>query len=240
MNAYAPYPLELQDITVGFGEGPRRVIALDQVSLAVRPGELVAVMGPSGSGKSTLLNVAGLLQAPTSGRVLIDGVDAAEMSPARSAQLRRSHIGVVFQNSNLLDSLTIAENVAMPMELEGTSRRECREAAEAMLEKVGLPGIMDRFPEEISGGQAQRAAIARALMGSRSLVLADEPTGALDTATGDAVMRVLREAIDDGAAGLLVTHEPRFAAFADRVVMVRDGKLSETSSSVHVGGGRDA
>ncbi|QNE89189.1 ABC transporter ATP-binding protein [Corynebacterium incognita] len=233
MNNYAPLPVELHDVTAVFGEGARRVVALDEVSLQLHPGELVAVMGPSGSGKSTLLNVAGLLHRPTAGRVLIDGVDTADISETRKAELRRRHIGFVFQHSDLLDSLTIGENVAMPLELDGMPRRRCQEAAEAALERVGLHGVMDRFPEEVSGGQAQRAAIARALVGPRSILLADEPTGALDTTTGDAVMRVLRESIDDGATGLLVTHEPRFAAYADRVLMVRDGKLTGEEGSRH-------
>lgn len=233
MNNYAPLPVELHDVTAVFGEGARRVVALDEVSLQLHPGELVAVMGPSGSGKSTLLNVAGLLHRPTAGRVLIDGVDTADISETRKAELRRRHIGFVFQHSELLDSLTIGENVAMPLELDGMPRRRCQEAAEAALERVGLGGVMDRFPEEVSGGQAQRAAIARALVGPRSILLADEPTGALDTTTGDAVMRVLRESIDDGATGLLVTHEPRFAAYADRVLMVRDGKLTGEEGSRH-------
>lgn len=233
MNNYAPLPVELHDVTAVFGEGARRIVALDEVSLQLHPGELVAVMGPSGSGKSTLLNVAGLLHRPTAGRVLIDGVDTADISETRKAELRRRHIGFVFQHSDLLDSLTIGENVAMPLELDGMPRRRCQEAAEAALERVGLHGVMDRFPEEISGGQAQRAAIARALVGPRSILLADEPTGALDTTTGDAVMRVLRESIDDGATGLLVTHEPRFAAYADRVLIVRDGKLTGEEGSRH-------
>lgn len=233
MNNYAPLPVELHDVTAVFGEGARRVVALDEVSLQLHPGELVAIMGPSGSGKSTLLNVAGLLHRPTAGRVLIDGIDTADISETRKAELRRRHIGFVFQHSDLLDSLTIGENVAMPLELDGMPRRRCQEAAEAALERVGLHGVMDRFPEEISGGQAQRAAIARALVGPRSILLADEPTGALDTTTGDAVMRVLRESIDDGATGLLVTHEPRFAAYADRVLIVRDGKLTGEEGSRH-------
>lgn len=233
MNNYTPLPVELHNVTAVFGEGVRRVVALDEISLQLHPGELVAIMGPSGSGKSTLLNVAGLLHRPTAGRVLIDGVDTADISETRKAELRRRHIGFVFQHSELLDSLTIGENVAMPLELDGMPRRRCQEAAEAALERVGLHGVMDRFPEEISGGQAQRAAIARALVGPRSILLADEPTGALDTTTGDAVMRVLRESIDDGATGLLVTHEPRFAAYADRVLMVRDGKLTGEEGSRH-------
>lgn len=219
---HTPLPLELQNISRTFGEGPRRVSALNDVSLAIQPGELVAIMGPSGSGKSTLLNVAGLLQKATSGQVLIDGANASDLNAKRAAATRRRHIGVIFQNYNLVPTLTVGENVGLPLELD---RKTDRQAVSIALAEVGLEGFDDRFPEEISGGQAQRVAIARALIGPRKILLADEPTGALDTSTGDAVLRVLRQRIDSGAAGLLVTHEPRFAAWADRTIMLRDGEI---------------
>lgn len=222
MNSTHPAALELQDVSCVFGEGPRQVVALNRVSLVVEPGELVAVMGPSGSGKSTLLNVAGLLQQPTSGRVLIDGADVAQLTRARAARVRRTRVGLVFQNYNLIPTLTVGENVGLPLELDGVDPRETVLTA---LAEVGLDGLADRFPEEISGGQAQRVAIARALIGPRTVLLADEPTGALDTSTGEGVLRVLRSRIDAGAAGILVTHEPRFAAWADRTVMMRDGVI---------------
>lgn len=217
-----PFPLELQNISCAFGEGPRHVSALNNVSLAVNPGELVAIMGPSGSGKSTLLNVAGLLQRATSGHVLIDGASASDLNAKRAAETRRRHIGVIFQNYNLIPTLTVGENVGLPLELDGIIDRE---AVAIALREVGLGGFDNRFPEEISGGQSQRVAIARALIGPRKILLADEPTGALDTSTGDAVLRVLRQRVDSGAAGLLVTHEPRFAAWADRTIMLRDGEI---------------
>ncbi|OFT62403.1 ABC transporter ATP-binding protein [Corynebacterium sp. HMSC05E07] len=223
---HLPFPLELENITCVFGSGARQVTALDSVNLQLSPGELVAVMGPSGSGKSTLLNVAGLLQPPTSGRVLLDGADASQLSKSKAALARRRHLGLVFQHFNLVSSLTVGENVALPLELDGLNPAQCREAAEEALSEVGLDGTIDRFPEEISGGQAQRVAIARALIGPRKVLLADEPTGALDTATSEDIMKVLRSRIDAGASGLLVTHEPRFAGWADRVVMVRDGRLT--------------
>ncbi|OFN75956.1 ABC transporter ATP-binding protein [Corynebacterium sp. HMSC074E01] len=223
---HIPFPLELENITCVFGSGARQVTALDSVNLQLQPGELVAVMGPSGSGKSTLLNVAGLLQPPTSGRVLLDGADASQLSKAKAAIARRRHLGLVFQHFNLVSSLTVGENVSLPLELDGLSPAQCREAAEQALNEVGLDGTIDRFPEEISGGQAQRVAIARALIGPRKVLLADEPTGALDTSTGEEIMKVLRARIDAGASGILVTHEPRFAGWADRVVMVRDGRLT--------------
>ncbi|MDR7328817.1 ABC transporter ATP-binding protein [Corynebacterium guangdongense] len=227
----ARLPLQLEGVTCVFGVGARQVTALDGVSLALRPGELVAVMGPSGSGKSTLLNVAGLLQRPSSGRVLVDGRSASGFSRAAAAELRRRHIGIVFQRFNLIDTLTVAENVALPLELDGASRVQCRAAAARALAEVGLDGVGERFPEEISGGQAQRVAIARALVGERRLLLADEPTGALDTTTGDEILRLLRSRVDAGASALLVTHEPRFAGWADRVVFVRDGRLTGEEES---------
>ena len=219
-------PLELRDITCVFGREPHKVTALDHVSMHVQPGELVAIMGPSGSGKSTLLNVAGLLQRPTAGEVLIDGVSATTLNDKRAAALRRQHIGVVFQRFNLVPTLTVGENVALPLELDGANVAKLKDDINAALAEVGLDDMFDRFPEEISGGQAQRVAIARALIGPRRLLLADEPTGALDTATGDEVIGILRDRIDKGAAGLLVTHEPRFAGWADRVIHVRDGRIT--------------
>lgn len=225
-SQHTPFPLELENITCVFGSGARQVTALDSVNLQLQPGELIAVMGPSGSGKSTLLNVAGLLQPPTSGRVLLDGADASQLSKAKAAIARRRHLGLVFQHFNLVSSLTVGENVSLPLELDGLSPAQCREAAEEALSEVGLDGTIDRFPEEISGGQAQRVAIARALIGPRKVLLADEPTGALDTSTAEEIMKVLRARIDAGTSGILVTHEPRFAGWADRVVMVRDGRLT--------------
>ena len=158
--------------------------------------------------------------------MLVNGEDAAGLSKSAAAQLRRRNLGFVFQDFSLVPTLSIGENVTLPLELDGVSPKKCREAAEIALAEVGLENVADRFPEEISGGQAQRAAIARALIGPRQVLLADEPTGALDTATSEEVMKVLRSRIDAGAAGLLVTHEPRFAAWADSVVMMRDGVLS--------------
>ena len=218
--------VEARGLTKVYGEGEARVVALDSASLVVGRGEFVAIMGPSGSGKSTLLNVAGLLQRPTAGEVLIDGVSATTLNDKRAAALRRQHIGVVFQRFNLVPTLTVGENVALPLELDGANVAKLKDDIDAALAEVGLDDMFDRFPEEISGGQAQRVAIARALIGPRRLLLADEPTGALDTATGDEVIGILRDRIDQGAAGLLVTHEPRFAGWADRVIHVRDGRIT--------------
>ncbi|MEV6650189.1 ABC transporter ATP-binding protein [Streptomyces sp. NPDC051219] len=217
--------LQLQQLTRVHGSGATEVHALRGVDLSVFPGELVAVMGPSGSGKSTLLTIAGGLDIPTSGRVVVEGTDITTASRKELATLRRRSIGYVFQDYNLIPALTAAENVALPRELDGISARKARVSAVAALEEMGLGDLADRFPDEMSGGQQQRVAIARALVGDRRLVLADEPTGALDSETGESVLALLRARCDAGAAGILVTHEPRFAAWADRVVFLRDGAV---------------
>jgi putative ABC transport system ATP-binding protein len=221
--------LLVDDVTRTHGTGDTAVHALDGVSLAIHPGELVAVMGPSGSGKSSLLNVAGGLDRPTSGRVVVAGEDLTTMSPRQLAELRRRKVGFVFQDYNLIPSLTAAENVGLPLEFDGVRTRQARKQARAALELMGLDDLADRYPDAMSGGQQQRVAIARALVGSRRLVMADEPTGALDTHTGEEVLRVLRKRCDDGASGLLVTHEARHAAWADRVVFIRDGVIVDTT-----------
>jgi putative ABC transport system ATP-binding protein len=221
--------LELRGVHRTHGKGETAVHALRDVSLQVRQGELVAVMGPSGSGKSTLLNVAGGLDAPTRGDVIVAGQVLGSCNRRALAAVRRRSIGYVFQDLNLLPSLTAAENVALPAELDGVGIRKSRRLAVAALEAVDLAALADRFPDEMSGGQQQRVAIARALVGQRKLVLADEPTGALDSQTGEAVLRLLRTRVDAGAAGVLVTHEARHAAWADRVVFLRDGEIVDTS-----------
>ncbi|HEY8453121.1 MAG: ABC transporter ATP-binding protein [Micromonosporaceae bacterium] len=221
--------LELREVHRIHGAGPTAVHALRGVSLTVHAGELVGVMGPSGSGKSTLLNLAGGLDSPTEGEVLVEGTSLSGMSRTALAALRRRSVGYVFQDLNLLPSLTAVENVALPLELDGMRVRRARRAAIAALAEVGLVDVAHRFPDELSGGQQQRVAIARALIGERRLVLADEPTGALDSATGEAVLRLLRARVDAGAAGVLVTHEARHAAWADRVVFLRDGRIVDTS-----------
>jgi putative ABC transport system ATP-binding protein len=217
--------VRLREVTREHGQ----VHALRGVSLEVSSGELVAVMGPSGSGKSTLLNLAGGLDRPTSGTVEIEGRDLAGVKDL--AALRRSSVGYVFQDLNLIPSLTAVENVMLPRELDGVRSGRARAEALAALTDVGAGDIADRFPEELSGGQRQRVAIARALAGERRLLLADEPTGALDTATGDEILRLLRARCDeDGVAVLLVTHEPRYAAWADRVIYLRDGLIVESNA----------
>jgi putative ABC transport system ATP-binding protein len=224
--------LVLSGVSREHRQGQETVHALRTVDLTVCAGELVAVMGPSGSGKSTLLHIAGGLDTPTSGQVLVEGRDLAALSASASAAVRRRSVGYVFQDLNLLPSLSALENVALPRELDGVRSREARREARAALEEVGLAELADRFPDEMSGGQQQRVAIARALVGPRRLLLADEPTGALDSTTGEDVLRVLRGRCEAGAAGVLVTHEARHAAWADRVVFLRDGVVVDQSGPV--------
>lgn len=217
--------LRLCGLSRTHGSGPTAVHALRAMTLRVDPGELVAVMGPSGSGKSTMLHLAGGLDRPDAGQILVEGTDLGGLGPAGVAALRRRRIGYVFQQFNLIPALTAAENVSLPLELDGVRTKNARLLAETALAEVGIGDLADRFPDNMSGGQQQRVAIARALVGDRRLVLADEPTGALDSTTGEQVLQVLRQRIDAGAAGVLVTHEARHAAWADRVVFLRDGAM---------------
>ena len=208
-----------------YGEAPNEVVALDDVSLTVAAGELVAIMGPSGSGKSTLLTIAGGLEAPSSGSVELAGADLWSLDAASLAEVRRRRIGFVFQGYNLLSGLTAAENVAAPLELDGVGTKAARAEAVERLAAVGLDDRADAFPDDLSGGEQQRVAIARGLVGNRRLLLADEPTGALDQTTGAAIMRLLREACTDDAAVVVVTHDPVVAGWADRTVSLRDGRV---------------
>jgi putative ABC transport system ATP-binding protein len=217
--------LELRQVSKVYGSGPTEVRALGDVDLSVEPGELVAIMGPSGSGKSTLLTIAGSLEAATSGQVLVDGVDLSSISRSDHAKMRRRSIGYVFQDFNLLPGLTAAENVSLPLELDGTGAKAARAFALEALEELGVAEQAARFPDELSGGERQRVAIARAIVGERRLLLADEPTGALDSVNGEAVMRLLRAATTRGVAGVVVTHEAHLASWADRVVFLRDGHV---------------
>jgi putative ABC transport system ATP-binding protein len=203
---------------------------MTDVSLRIAPGELVAVMGPSGCGKSTLLHLAGGLEDPDAGAVLVGGRDLATVDATARAALRRQEVGYVFQRLNLVVSLTALENVMLPLDLEGVRQREARTRAREALAAVGLTDSLDRYPDDFSGGQQQRIAVARALVVERQLVLADEPTGSLDTVTGDAVIELLAGLpATTGAAVVLVTHEPRYAAWADRVVFLRDGRIVDES-----------
>jgi putative ABC transport system ATP-binding protein len=222
--------LELRDVRRVHGQDETAVHALDGVTLTVAAGELVAIMGPSGSGKSTLLNLAGGLDSPTSGDVIVEGNRLGGLTRSSLAQLRRRSIGYVFQSLNLIPSLTAVENVMLPRELDGMSTRRARRHAIEALTDVDMADLADRFPDDMSGGQQQRVAIARAIVGARRLVLADEPTGALDSQTGEDVLRMLRARCDAGAAGVLVTHDARHAGWADRVVFLRDGSVVDETA----------
>jgi putative ABC transport system ATP-binding protein len=213
-----------------YGEGPTEVDALRDVSLVVDAGQLVAVMGPSGSGKSTLLTIAGSLEQPTRGEVFVGGAALSGMSRNDRARLRRRSIGYVFQDFNLLAGLTAAENVSLPLELDGTQAKAARVSATAALEELGLGERASRYPDELSGGERQRVAIARAVVGDRHLLLADEPSGALDSVNGEAVMRLIRAACRRGVAGVVVTHDAQLASWADRVIFLRDGRVVDQTA----------
>jgi len=217
--------LELRRVSKIYGEGPAEVQALQDASVSVDAGELVAVMGPSGSGKSTLLTIAGSLEEPTSGQVLVGGAQLSKMSRNEKARLRRRSVGYVFQDFNLLAGLTAVENVSLPLELDGVSSRKARTAGLAALDELGLGEQASRFPDELSGGERQRVAIARAVVGERQLLLADEPSGALDSVNGEAVMRLVVAACRRGTAAVVVTHDAQLASWADRVVFIRDGRI---------------
>jgi putative ABC transport system ATP-binding protein len=222
--------LELRDVSKSYGQEAGRVDALRRVNLAVAAGGMVAVMGPSGSGKSTLLTIAGSLEEPSSGEVLIDGAPLSRMSRNDKARLRRRTVGYVFQDFNLLPGLTVAENVALPLELDGTGARKARREAEQALDGLGLRDRASRFPSELSGGERQRVAIARAVVGDRRLLLADEPSGALDSVNAEAVMRLIHEACKRGVAAVVVTHDAQLASWADRVVFLRDGHVVDQTA----------
>jgi putative ABC transport system ATP-binding protein len=222
--------LELRSISKVYGKGAAEVQALRDVSLSVPAGTMVAVMGPSGSGKSTLLTIAGTLEEPTSGAVLVGGRDVAAMSGGGKARLRRRTIGYVFQDFNLLPGLTAAENVSLPLQLDGMSPRRAHLAGLKALEDLGLGDRAGRFPDELAGGERQRVAIARAVVGERSLLLADEPSGALDSANGEAVLRLIHTYCERGTAAVVVTHDAHLASWADRVVLLRDGRLVERAA----------
>jgi putative ABC transport system ATP-binding protein len=210
--------LELSRVTKTYGEGAAEVRALRGVDLTVEPGTMVAVMGPSGSGKSSLLTIAGSLEEPSSGEVVVDGVPLAGLSANRRAALRRRSIGYVFQDYNLLPGLTAIENVALPLELDGIPARRARVSAAVALDELGLSERAGYFPDKLSGGERQRVAIARAVVGDRRLLLADEPSGALDSVTGENVMRLIRATCKRGVAAVVVTHDAQLAAWGDGLI----------------------
>src|ERR1700728_2096674 len=223
--------LELRQVSRSYGRGTAEVQALREVSLSADEGAMVAVMGPSGSGKSTLLTIAGTLEEATSGEVLIAGEPVSGMSGNARARLRRRTIGYVFQDFNLLPGLTAAENVALPLELDGLSARKARVAGLRALERLGLDERSAHYPDQLSGGGRQRAAIARAMVGDRRLLLADEPSGALDSVNAEAVMRLLHDACKNaGMTAVVVTHDAQLACWADRVLFLRDGRVTDQTA----------
>lgn len=225
--------LELRRVVKRYGAGLTEVSALDGVDLVVERGEMVAVMGPSGCGKSTLLHLAGALEDPSAGAVLVDGRDVSVMSSTERATMRRRDVGFVFQRLNLIPSLTAVENVMLPLELDGVGLSSARAAAVDALHLVGLHEQLGRYPDDFSGGQQQRIAIARCLVAERQVLLADEPTGSLDTSNSDDVVELLAGLpARCGTTVVLVTHEPRFASWADRVVFMRDGRIVDESRPV--------
>jgi putative ABC transport system ATP-binding protein len=223
--------LELCGVSKSYGQGSAEVHALREVSLTADEGAMVAVMGPSGSGKSTLLTIAGTLEEPTSGEVLIAGQPVSKASRGTKARLRRRVIGYVFQDFNLLPGLTAAENVSLPLELDGLSARKARVAGLRALDRLGLGERAGHYPGQLSGGERQRVAIARAMVGERRLLLADEPSGALDSVNAQAVMRLLHAACKDGGmTTVVVTHDAQLASWADRVVFLRDGRVTDQTA----------
>jgi putative ABC transport system ATP-binding protein len=219
--------IETHDLHMHYGEGRTEVRALDGVDLLIKAGEMVAIMGPSGSGKSTLLHVVGALESPTSGTIAVGGVRYEGLDDKALTELRRDHIGFVFQFFNLLPSLTAEENVTLPAVIAKQHGTKIRERARGLLERVSLGDRVSHLPSELSGGQQQRVSIARALLMSPDLILADEPTGNLDTKSGRGVLRILRELNqEEGHTIVMVTHDAAAAASADRVVFLRDGKLA--------------
>ena len=219
--------LDLKNIKKYFKMGDEEIKALDDVSLKVKKGEYLSIIGPSGSGKSTLMNIIGLLDTPDSGDYLLDGVNIKEMTDGELARLRNQKIGFVFQNFNLLSKLTAWENVQVPLVYAGISAKDSKKIAYEYLEKVGLKGRETHFPKELSGGQQQRVAIARALANKPEIILADEPTGALDSKTGTEIKKLLKDLNNEGQTIVLITHDSSMAEEAERIVRISDGKLYE-------------
>ena len=216
---------ELKNIYKDYLQGKEAVPVLKDISLEVSEGEYVAIMGPSGSGKSTLMNIIGCLDKQTKGSFVFDGCDIMPAKDRKLSEIRNKKIGFVFQNFNLLPRQSALENVELPLLYAGVGKRERRQRAKAALEKVGLAQRMMFKPTQLSGGQKQRVAIARAIVNNPKLLLADEPTGALDTKSGDQVMELFKELNDDGVTIVMITHEPDIARCAKRIMYIRDGEL---------------
>lgn len=217
--------IKLEHIKKYFSMGDEQIKALDDISLEVNKGEYLSIIGPSGSGKSTLMNILGLLDIPDEGEFLLDGVNTKDLSDCSLAKLRNKKIGFVFQNFNLLPKLTAWENVQVPLIYQGKSAKESKKIAYEYLEKVGLKGRENHLPKQLSGGQQQRVAIARALSCKPEIILADEPTGALDSKTGTEIKKLLKDLNSEGQTIVLITHDNSMALEAQRIVRIADGKL---------------
>ncbi len=217
--------LEMHDICKDYTRGKMTVPVLHNINLNVEQGEYIAIMGPSGSGKTTLMNMIGCLDVPTSGRRILAGEDLDGLNDDRLADIRNRQIGFVFQNADLLPGMTALENVALPLTYRGVKKKERLAKAKDMLERVGLGDRMDHKPNQLSGGQCQRVAIARAMVGSPSLLLADEPTGALDTQSGQQVMELFRNLNEEGVTIIMITHAPEVAACAQKTYLILDGRI---------------
>ncbi len=226
--------IELKNVSKHFHAGETKTMALDEINISIEPGEFVAIMGPSGSGKSSLMNILGLLDTPSGGEYWLDGQDVSSKNDTDLARLRSQNIGFVFQSFNLLPRLSILQNVVLPMVYGGTPSGKRKARALELLDLVGIQDRAHHRPNQVSGGQAQRAAIARALANDPSLLLADEPTGNLDTKSSDAVISLLKDLHAKGNTILIVTHNPEIAAQAERTILIRDGKVvSDGASSSH-------
>ena len=221
----------MRDIDKDYIMAGEAVHVLKRITLSIEEGEYLSVLGPSGSGKSTLMNIVGCLDTPTAGQYILCGREVEDMDEAELARLRSREIGFIFQNSQLLPRLTALKNVELPLIYAGVSPRERRRRAEAMLERVGLEDRMDHLPTQLSGGQQQRVAVARALVGNPALLLADEPTGALDQKTGAQIMALFQELSDEGRTIIMITHDMNIAARARRIVRIIDGVISEGGSA---------
>jgi putative ABC transport system ATP-binding protein len=217
--------IEIEELSKLYGFGDATTVALEEVSLKIEKGEFIAVMGPSGSGKTTLMNILGLLDRPTHGNFKLNGRTVSRLSKNRQAKLRRDNIGFIFQSFNLLPNLTVVENVALPLAYKGTSQTKRLKAADRVLEQVGLSDRDSYLPNQLSGGQLQRAAIARALVNNPSIIIADEPTGNLDTVSARVVMELLSEVHKLGNTVLMVTHNPSLTRYADRIIYMLDGSI---------------
>ncbi len=227
--------IELTEVTKRYRVGEQEIRALDGINLTIEQGEYAAIIGPSGSGKSTLMHLLGCLDIPTTGRVVIDGVDVSRASDGRLAEMRNEKIGFVFQSFNLLGKFTVLENVELPMIYSGVSKKERRNRAIAAVERVGLMDRAKNTPLQLSGGQMQRVAIARALVNDPKIVFADEPTGNLDSNTGASILRLFRELSQQGRTIVLVTHDNEIADNAPRRIEIRDGKIVHRAPGIQSG-----